>query len=182
MYNKFTLSFPLPPSLPLTLLDIKMSKEIDQESEVELEPPTPKKCCTCSFDDPGFFVLFVPPAEVHRLLGLPARNHPTNARAPVIPAQAATHAQSFIAFSHFLDEVALFVGMTRQNMTFDTENQREPGLFDGVQQHHADCFEQTLNSYNWQFAAGDTLGKFYRVSPSGPGRTTFTHKTVGPFQ
>ena len=47
------------------------------------------------------------------MLAQATQNHPTNARAPVVLAQ---QAQSFNAFSQFLDDVALMVGMTRVNI------------------------------------------------------------------
>ena len=81
----------------------------------------------------------------------------------------------------FLDDVALIAGMSRNNFTFNAANTRQAGLYDGAQQHHVDAFELLLNTYVWQLGAGDTMGNLYRVSPTGPTRTTFTQKIVGPF-
>ena len=122
---------------------------------------------------------------IHQLLGNAALQqvHPNNVNAPNIPPQGANAAQSFQAFADFIDDVALEVGMTPgANFTKNAQNRREPGLFHGLPQHQADAFEQMLSSYIWGLGAGQSMGKLYRVSPSGAGRTTFTNKREGPFQ
>ena len=145
------------------------------------DPPPASKCqvCNCE-DDPGFFVLFAPEAVVHNLLGnrglVPV--NPNYPNAPLIPPQGGTPPQSFRAICQFLDDVAVSVGMTTSNFTSDANNQRRHGLFDGIQQHIADMYEVRLQSYTWGLAPGETMGSLFRVSPSGPARTTFTEKKV----
>ena len=104
-----------------------------------------------------FFILFRQHADIHRILSLAKRNHPANMRTLLVPPQQPTAAQSFRVFCQFLDEVALEAGMIRNKFTCNADNHRQPGLFDGVQQHHADAFELLLNTYVRRLGAGDTL-------------------------
>lgn len=153
---------------------------MSEERELEgVEPPL-KQCCLCceGKEDPGFFILFGHQADIHRIVPNAQRNHPTNTRAPLIPLQQPTTGQSYAAFCQFLDDVALTAGMTN-NFTYNATNNRQPGLYDGVQHYHADTFELLLNTYVWGLGVGNTMGSLYRVSPSGAGRATFTQKSLG---
>ena len=61
--------------------------------------------------------------------------------------------------------------------------------YDGVYHHllpgHADRVESTLMQYiTWATqcqAAGVSAGSFFKISPSGVGYITITHKIIGPF-
>ena len=94
--------------------------------EREPEVLMAKKCHLCGFidsNDPGFFILFKPDADIHALLGNPNLNHvnPINLGPPRIPAPGCTAAQSFQALCQFSDDVALAVGMSTNNFTLDAE-------------------------------------------------------------
>ena len=153
-----------------------------------MEPPLARKDARVDDDrvddDPGFFILFQPAAVIHGILGNVALQqvNPNNANAPNIPPQGANAGQSFQAVADFIDAIALAVGMTPANFTKNDQNRRDPGLFHGIPQHQADAFEQMLSSYVWGLGPGQSMGKLYRVSPSGADRTTFTHKREGPSQ
>lgn len=135
--------------------------------------------------DPGFFILFSSPTEVHNILMTVGGNAPSvGPRTTLIP-QASTAAngaidQSFNAFCNFLDSLAVQAGMGRANLTENWPGTREPGLYHQIPQHIADQFEVNLSAYDWPNDA--TAGKLYRVSPTGRGQITFVHKSVGPFK